>query len=240
MRVEIWSDVVCPWCYIGKRRFEAALAAFPHRNEVEVVWRSFELDPGAPRERPGDRLGYLAAKYGTTRAEAETMEARVTAAAAGEGLDFRLDSARGANSLDAHRLLHLAAEHGLQDALKERFLSAYFTEGEPIGDPAALERLAVDTGLPAAEVTDVLSSDRYREAVRADERQAQRFGATGVPFFVFDRTYGVSGAQATEVFAAALDRAWSESEASIDLGAGSGEGVACDDGACAVPHGAEG
>jgi predicted DsbA family dithiol-disulfide isomerase len=235
MRVEIWSDVVCPWCYIGKRRFEAALAGFPHRDEVEVVWRSFELDPSAPRERPGDRLEYLAAKYGTTRAEAEAMEARVTAAAAGEGLDLRLDLARSGNSLDAHRLLHLAAEHGLQDALKERFLRAYFTEGEPIGDSASLERLAVDAGLPAADVADVLRSDRYREAVQADERQARAYGANGVPFFVFDSTYGVSGAQAPEVFANVLERAWSEAEGSIDLGAGSGEDAACDDGACAVP-----
>jgi predicted DsbA family dithiol-disulfide isomerase len=211
MRVDIWSDVVCPWCYIGKRRFEAALVRFPHREAIEVVWHSFELDPHAPAVRPGDRLEYLAAKYGTTRAEAEAMEARVTAAAAGEGVALRLDLARSGNSFDAHRLLHLAAESGLQAELKERFFRAYFTEGTPIGDRDALERLAVETGLSAAEVNAVLASDRYREAVRADERRAHEYGINGVPFFVFDGTYGISGAQAPEVFTNVLDRAWSES-----------------------------
>ncbi len=237
MRVEIWSDIACPWCYVGKRRFEAALENFAHRDEVEVVWRSFELDPSAPPERPGDRLDHLAAKYGTTRAQAEGMEAQIGGAAAGEGLAFRLDIVRGGNTFDAHRLLHLAAEHGLQDELKERLLRAYFTEGELMGDQAALERLAAEVGLPAAEVTDVLASERYADEVRADERQAEAFGITGVPFFVLDRTYGVSGAQAPEVLAAALERAWSASAGPIDLVAGpAGDGdAACAEGACAVP-----
>jgi predicted DsbA family dithiol-disulfide isomerase len=210
--VDIWSDVVCPWCYVGKRRFEEALARFPHRDGVEVHWRSFELDPRAPRERGGDRLDHIAAKYGVSRADAEMMEGRVTAAAAEAGLEFHLDRVRGGNSFDAHRLLHLAADHGLEraDRLKDRFLRGYFSEGEPIGDPATLARLAVEVGLPAAEVDDVLAGDRYTDAVRADEQAARAYGATGVPFFVIDETYGISGAQAPEIFTNILERAWSD------------------------------
>jgi len=238
MRVDIWSDVVCPWCYVGKRRFEAALARFPHRDEVEVHWHSFELDPRAPRTRDGDRLEHIATKYRVSRAEAEVMEGRVTAAAADAGLEFHLDRVRGGNSFDAHRLLHLAADHGREvaDRLKDRFLRAYFTEGQPIGDPATLARLAVEVGLPAAEVDDVLAGDRYAAAVRADERTAQAYGATGVPFFVIDETYGLSGAQPPEVFANVLDRAWSETHAEPHP-TGSTPAApadACADGACPV------
>ena len=136
MNVEIWSDIACPWCYVGKRRFEAALAAFEHAGEVTVSWRSFELDPGAPPERPEDAAGHLARKYGRTREQAEQMHATMTGVAAGEGLDFRFDRLRLGNSFDAHRLVHLAAAHGIQDAMKERLMRAYLTEGEPIGDPA--------------------------------------------------------------------------------------------------------
>ena len=233
MRVDIWSDVVCPWCYVGKRRFEAALAGFAHRDGVEVRWHSFELDPRAPRERAGDRLEHIAAKYRVSRAEAEVMEGRVTAAAAEAGLEFHLDRVRGGNSFDAHRLLHLAADHGLEvaDRLKERLLRAYFTDGEPIGDPATLARLAVEVGLPAAEVDEVLAGDRYAEAVRADERTAQAYGATGVPFFVIDGTYGLSGAQPPEVFTNVLERAWSETHGEVTVPP---PGDACTDDTCAV------
>jgi len=210
MRVDIWSDVVCPWCYVGKRRFEAALADFPHRDSVEVRWRSFELDPRAPRVREGDRLGHLAAKYGITREQAQAMERTITEAAASLGLELRLDRARGGNTFDAHRLLHLAEALGLGNAVEERFLQAYFTDGEPIGDRDVLRRVAVEAGLPGAEVDEVLAGDRYADAVRADEAQARAYGATGVPFFVIDETYGISGAQSPEVFTNVLERAWSE------------------------------
>ena len=210
MRVDIWSDFACPWCYVGKRRFEAALAAFPHRESVDVHWRSFELDPRAPRLRDGDRIEHLAAKYRIPRDEAEVMDRRITEAGRSAGLDLRPDRTRGGNSFDAHRLLHLAAGHGRVDAVKERLLRAYFTEGEPIGDSATLARLAVEAGLPAAEVDDVLAGDRYAEAVRADEATARAYGATAVPFFVIDETYGIAGAQPSEVFANVLERAWSE------------------------------
>ncbi|HEV7865348.1 MAG TPA: DsbA family oxidoreductase [Acidimicrobiia bacterium] len=210
MRVDIWSDVVCPWCFVGKRRFEAALARFPHRDDVEVHWRSFELDPRAPRLRDGNHIEHLATKYQIPREQAEAMNAQITEAAGGVGIDLRLDRARSGNTFDAHRLLHLAADHGLADGLKERLLRAYFTDGEPIGDHATLARLAVEAGLPASEVDDVLAGDRYADAVRADEAAAGAYGASAVPFFVIDETYGIAGAQPPEVFTNVLERAWSE------------------------------
>jgi predicted DsbA family dithiol-disulfide isomerase len=206
MHVEIWSDIACPWCYVGKRRFEAALAQYPHRDEVEVTWRSFELDPSAPRERDGDAAGHLAAKYGTSREQAEGMHRQMTEVAAGDGLEFRFDLARGGNTFDAHRLLHLAHAHGRQDAMKERLMRAYLTEGEAIGDPAVLERLAVETGLSAGEVREVLASDRYADEVRDDERTASALGITAVPFFVVDRAIGAAGAQPPEVLRELLER----------------------------------
>jgi predicted DsbA family dithiol-disulfide isomerase len=193
--IEVWSDVACPWCYVGKRRLEAALAAFEQRDEVTVLWRSFELDPGAPRERKVDNATHLAEKYGRSRDEALAMQRRMADIAADDGIEMRHDIARGGNTFDAHRLLHLAADRGVQDAVKERFLRAYHSEGEPIGDPATLERLAVEAGLDAAEVHEVLAGDLYAAEVREDERTAAELGIHGVPFFVVDRAYGASGAQ---------------------------------------------
>src|SRR6266849_10013097 len=166
MKVEIWSDVVCPWCYIGKRRFEAALARFGHRDNVEVVWRSFELDPGAPARRTGDSAQRLADKYGMSRAQAVASQDRLTQMAAQEGLAFHFENAQSGNTFDAHRLLHLAAERGIQDEVKERLLRAYFSEGEPIGDRETLVRLAAEVGLAADEAETVLASDSYAEDVR--------------------------------------------------------------------------
>ena len=236
MKVEIWSDVVCPWCYIGKRRFEAALGRFPHAEDVEVVWRSFELDPSAPTTGQLDLIQRLATKYGVSREEAEAMNERVTDLADDEGLAFRLDIARPGNTFDAHRLLHLAADRGMQDALKEALLAAYQTQGERISDPEVLARVAVATGLDGAEVADVLSSDAYAEAVRDDEREAQRLGVTGVPFFVFDRRYGVSGAQPSDVLLGALRQAWDECSP-VQVLAGSGEGAGGTDAGVCGPDG---
>jgi predicted DsbA family dithiol-disulfide isomerase len=210
MNVEIWSDVACPWCYVGKRRFEAALAEFDHRDDVEVTWRSFELDPGAPREREGDRVEHLAKKYGTTREQADEMHAQMTGVAAAEGLDFRFDIARDGNMFDAHRMVHLAAAHGLQDAMKERLFRAYLSEGQVMGDPGVLQRLALEVGLPADDVRDVLATDRYAQDVRADEQLASSLGITAVPFFVVDRAIAASGAQPPELLRELLDRAWAE------------------------------
>ena len=161
MHVEIWSDIACPWCYVGKRRFEAALAGFEHRDDVQVTWRSFELDPAAPPERDGDGAQHLADKYGMSRDEALAAQQRLTDVAAGEGLAFRFDLARGGNTFDAHRVLHLAAAHGLQDAMKERIMRAYLEEGELVSSHEVLERLAVEVGLPAEEVRELLAGDRF-------------------------------------------------------------------------------
>jgi predicted DsbA family dithiol-disulfide isomerase len=232
MRIDIWSDVVCPWCYVGKRRFEKALAEFPHAAAVDVVWHSFELDPAAPRSTEIPPAERLAAKYGLTVEQAQHANDRLAATAADEGLEFHLDEARSGNSFDAHRLIHLAAGHGLQGQLKERLLRAYFTERVAIGDPAELRRLAVEVGLPADEVDALLAGDAYGEDVRADEAQAHSYGISGVPFFVVDDRYGISGAQPTELFAQALNQAWEESRPPIQVLSPAGPG--CDGDSCDV------
>jgi predicted DsbA family dithiol-disulfide isomerase len=205
--VEVWSDVACPWCYVGKRRLEAALAEFEPRESVSVTWRSFELDPTTPRERGVDAATHLASKYGTSVEQARAMQERMAGIAAGDGLEMRPDLVRGGNTFDAHRLLHLAAEHGLGDAVKERFMRAYHVEGEPIGNADALERLAVEAGLDAAEVREVLTGDRFGAEVREDERLAAALGISAVPFFVVDRAFGAAGAQSPEILGELLRRA---------------------------------
>jgi predicted DsbA family dithiol-disulfide isomerase len=210
MKVEIWSDIACPWCYVGKRRFEQALGRFEHRDDVEVVWRSFELDPDAPRSvgMPQDEL--LAKKYGMPIERAREMNARMTSEAAKEGHDFHVDRVQVGNTFDAHRLVHLAAESGKAEAMKERLMRAYFTEGESVGDPATLERLAAEVGLDETSVRDVLGGDRFAADVRADESRARSFGISGVPFFAIDERYGVSGAQPPDVLLEALRQAHTE------------------------------
>ena len=234
MKIEIWSDVVCPWCYIGKRHFEAALASFAHRDRVAVVWRSFELDPSAPAEREGPYAERLSRKYGVPVEHAQGMIDRMTEAAAEAGLAFRFDIARPGNTFDAHRVLHLAAERGVQDALKERFLAATFEQGEPIGDHDTLVRLATEVGLDADEVRAVLESGRHADAVRADEHEATELGITGVPYFVIDRAFAVSGAQAPETMLAVLERAWARHHAPTLVVTGGGDGPECEGDTCAV------
>jgi predicted DsbA family dithiol-disulfide isomerase len=206
--VEIWSDIACPWCYVGKRRFEAALAEFEHREEVRVLWRSFELDPAAPRERQGDRAARLAEKYGMTVERAREMEQQMTDVAAQEGVEFRFDIARSGATFDAHRIVHLAREHELQDAMKERLLRAYFTEGELVGDHGTLVRLACEVGLAEDEVRETLAGDRYAEEVRDDELTARKLGITAVPTFVIDRAMGASGAHPPEAMLSLLRQGW--------------------------------
>jgi predicted DsbA family dithiol-disulfide isomerase len=240
MKVEIWSDVVCPWCYIGKRRFETALAEFAHRDGVEIIWRSFQLDPTAPPTTTGSLDEMLAAKYGVSRERARAMNANVTALAAEDGLDYHLDRARHGNTFDAHRLIHLAAAHGQQGAMKERLLQAYFSEGEAVSDRDTLVRLAAEVGIPAEEARTALAGDTYAKEVRADLRRAQMFGIRGVPFFAIDEKYGISGAQPTEVMLAALEQAWADEHPLIAVaGAADGAGV-CEDDSCAVPAPATG
>lgn len=208
MQVEIWSDVVCPWCYIGKRRFEAALARFAHRDEVTVVWRSFELDPDAPPRGAHNLNAYLAQKYAVSLDEAAAMNERVTELAAAEGLEYQLDRALHGNTFDAHRLIHMAAAHGLQATAKERLLRAYFSEGLAISEHETLVALGAEIGLDGAEVRAMLAGDAFADDVRADEARAAGFGIRGVPFYVFGERYGVSGAQSSAMFLSALEQAW--------------------------------
>ncbi len=221
LRVDVWSDIACPWCYVGKRRLEAAIAQVGKRAEVEVVWHAFELDPAAPAVRDGSEpyAARLAKKYGTTPAKAEGMIANMTNVAATDGLDFHFERVRAGNTFDAHRLIHLAGERGLQDAMKERLLRAYMTEGEAIGDRETLVRLAGEAGLDPDEVRGLLASDGHADAVREDEAAARQLGITGVPFFVIDRKYAVSGAQPAEVLATVLNRALDEQPAEFPDGA---------------------
>jgi predicted DsbA family dithiol-disulfide isomerase len=225
MLVEIWSDVVCPWCYIGKRRFESGLSRFEHAGEVEVRWRSFELDPGAPARRSGDMAGHLAAKYGLSLDQARSRLAGMDELAAAEGLPFNLAETRGGNTFAAHRLIHLGQERGMGDVVKEALLRAYFVELLPISDTDVLAGVGERAGLDAAEVAELLAGDRFADAVRADEAEATALGATGVPFFVFDRAFAVPGAQAPETFLAVLQRAWDRSH-QVVVAAGDGPGCA--------------
>lgn len=237
MRIDIWSDVVCPWCSIGKRRLEHALAEFAHRDEVEVVLHSFLLDPGAPTEPTETAHQMLIRKYGLTAAEAAAAQDRVIATAAEEGMDWRRhrDSPH-VGTIDAHRLLHLAlAEAGpaAQRALNDSLLQAYFGEAANVSDHGVLRNIAIGAGLDPARVEEVLASEEYADAVAADLAQARAYGATGVPFFVIDQKYAVSGAQPTGVFGQALERAWSESRPVLETVPGDAA-EACGPDGCAL------
>jgi predicted DsbA family dithiol-disulfide isomerase len=212
LRIDVWSDIVCPWCAIGSRRLERALEQFPHRDQVEVVWHAFELDPSAPRVHEGDHVDHLADKLGRPRDQAQLMIQRVIDLAAQDGLTLRLLEARAGNTFDGHRLLQLAAARGQEPAVRERFFRGYMTEGEPIGDPAVLARLATDAGLDPDQVQGVLSSDEYAQDVRDDEAAATAIGIGGVPFFILGGRVGVSGAQPVEVFSRALVQAWTKQQ----------------------------
>ena len=211
MIIEIWSDIVCPWCYIGRRRFEKALNQFAHPDHVKVLWRSFQLDPNAPRDFAGNAHDYLMQRYGMSRQQAEATHAQVTALAAQEGLDYRFDQAHPVNSFDAHRLIHLAADHHRQSEMKERIQKAYFTDGLLISDHDTLVQLAIEVGLDETKVRQMLAGDAYANDVRADVRRAAGFGIRGVPFFVINEQYGVSGAQEPAVLLNALEQAWTAS-----------------------------
>jgi predicted DsbA family dithiol-disulfide isomerase len=209
MRIDVWSDVVCPWCHIGLANLDVALSRFEHADEVEVVLHSFQLDPEAVSEPAGSHVERLAEKYGRSVSEMLAQQARIVSLAADRGLDFRFDSVQRGNTFDAHRLLHLALERGHQRELKDRLGRAYFTDGEPIGDADTLRRTALDVGLDGDEVDAVLAGDAYADAVRADIDTARRLGINGVPFFVADGRLAVSGAQPPEILGQLLDQAWS-------------------------------
>ncbi|MCJ8012057.1 DsbA family oxidoreductase [Paenibacillus sp. KQZ6P-2] len=233
MKVEVWSDFACPFCYIGKRRFEAALEGFEHKNEVEVVFRSFELDPNAPRENEHDMHTILANKYGMSIEKAKSMNDNLTEQAKAVGLTYHFDTMQVTNTFDAHRLTHWAGEFGKRYDMTERLLKAYFTDSELLGDRAVLALLAGEIGLDAKAAADMLESDAYKEDVREDESQASKLGISGVPFFVVNEKYGISGAQPAEVFTEALANIWKEDHP-LTMVEGSDD-LACQDGSCTLP-----
>jgi predicted DsbA family dithiol-disulfide isomerase len=207
MRVDIWSDVVCPWCYVGKARFERALSDFTHRDEVEVVFHSFELDPDYPEDERETVVSILSRKYGVPEAQARAADARVAGLAAAEGLGF--DSGRPVgNTFDIHRVIHLGREKGVQHELITAVNEAYFAQGRQVFDRDVITEVATGAGLSASAVREVLDGDAYADAVRQDELEARELGIGGVPFFVFDMALGVSGAQPAETFTDALNQAW--------------------------------
>ena len=231
LSIDVWSDIACPWCYVGKRRLEAALARFPHRDAVELTWRAFELDPSAPAV-PDPSRSYaerLASKYRRSVAEAQGMIDDMTRVAAADGIEMRFDRVQATSTFDGHRLIHLATSHGLGDAAKERLLRAYFTEGAQVSDHATLVGLGVELGLPAETVRTTLASDAYARAVRGEEAEARAYGITGVPCFVFARRLAVSGAQPAEVLLGALTQAWDELPEPTLIA----EGAACGPDGCA-------
>ncbi|MDN0195056.1 DsbA family oxidoreductase [Streptomyces sp. S.PNR 29] len=236
MRVEIWSDIACPWCYVGKARFEKALAAFPHRDQVEVVHRSFELDPGRAKDDIQPVVAMLTKKYGMSEAQAEAGEDNLGAQAAAEGLAYRTRGRDHGSTFDMHRLLHFAKEQGRQEELLDLLYAANFAEERSVfNDDERLVELAAAAGLDADRARKVLGDPAaYADEVRADEREAAQLGARGVPFFVLDRTYGVSGAQPTEVFAQALSQAWGERSPLTLIQ--DGDADACGPDGCAVPQ----
>ncbi len=260
LTIEVWSDVVCPWCYIGKRRLESAIAQIEaHGTDLDglqIRWRSFQLDPSAPRpDEHGHGVAvaeHLGHKYGGGIEAGKAMSSQITQVAADEGLDFHLEEATVGNTVDAHRLLHLAAdlEHqdreerggtatpNLQDRLKERFLEAYFTQGLDISEHQVLRELAAEVGLPLSRVSEVLRSSAYEREVQQDQAQAQAYGATGVPFTVIDARYAVSGAQPVEVFVDALERAMADRAQLLTISASadtSVEASQCGPDGCEVP-----
>jgi predicted DsbA family dithiol-disulfide isomerase len=234
MQIDIWSDVRCPFCYIGKRKFETALSQFPHKNKVAVVWHSFELDPSIETDTTVDAFTYLAAHKGQSRDWAVQMNSHVSQTAEEVGIEYNFDKTIIANSFNAHRLIQLAKTKNLGNAAEEALFKAHFTDGKNIDDKNALVEIGTEIGLDAEEMTRMLSSGAYTQEVREDEAAAQTIGINGVPFFVLNNKYGVSGAQSPEIFLSALQQAWAEYEQDnpqIIMAAATGD--VCDtDGTC--------
>lgn len=232
LKVEIWSDIMCPFCYIGKRKFEQALEQFEQKAEVEIIWKSFQLNPQQKDLPEVDMYDYLAEIKGQSREWSLQMHESVVRMAKGVGLDYNFDIAKISNSFDAHRVIQLAKANGLGDEIEERFFKAYFTEGALMSDPETLVRLATEVGLAEQEVRNVLSSNRYADAVGKDIAESRSLGVRGVPFFVLDRKYAVSGAQSPEVFLGALQQAHTAWRAENTV-----EEVNVEDGAACRPDG---
>jgi len=231
MRIDIWSDVVCPWCAIGKAHLAEALGSFDHADEVVIRWHSFELDPSAPAVRTGNYAGMIARKYGMDTEQAQAMVDQMTARGEAVGVDFRFDRVQPGNTFDAHRVIHLGSLRGIQTEVKSRMLKGYLADGEAIGLPEVVHRLGVEAGLDPDEVTAVLETDAFADDVRADELLASQLQITGVPFFVFDGRLAVAGAQPPEVLLEVLQRAWSEREPELEVIA---EGEICGPEGCEI------
>jgi predicted DsbA family dithiol-disulfide isomerase len=230
MKVEIWSDVVCPFCYIGKRKFEKALESFDAKNKVEIVWRSFQLDPDMSYV-PGQSVhDYLSQRKGVSAADGKKMNDAMAAMAKEVGLEYHFDKAIINNTLKAHQLLHLAKTKGLQNQMKERLFAAYYTEGKIIGDIDTLVQLGTEVGVDGTTIKAALEADQYAQEVQHDQYEAQQVGVRGVPFFVFNGKYAVSGAQPTDVFKQVLDKVWEEEKPQLISEAG--EGFCTVDGVC--------
>jgi len=233
MKVEIWSDVMCPFCYIGKRKFENALNEFAGRDDIEIRWRSFQLAPDLKTDTTKTVYDYLAERKGWTPDYSRKVHQQLEATAKEVGLNYDFDRAIPANSLKAHRFSHLAARHNLQNLAEERLFAAYFTEGRNIDDDATLIQLGNDLGLNPTEVMLALDSTEYTDAVNRDIEEAARIGVRGVPFFVFNDKYAVSGAQPSEVFLQALQQSYAEYQKEEGAGAISNSGATCSaDGVC--------
>jgi len=232
MKVEIWSDIMCPFCYIGKRKFENALQQFRHQEQIEIVWHSYQLDPEM-QHVPGRNINeVLAEKKGWSPQQAKQMNDQVTAMARTEGLEYNLAQAVPANTFNAHRLTHLAAQYNLQNKAEERIFRAYFTEGKNIGDAETLVQLGTEIGLPATEVRQMLQTDAFTAAVQQDISEAQQLGVRGVPYFVLNRKYGISGAQPSEVFLKALNQVWEEDNSATTPLPTINTGATCTDETC--------
>lgn len=211
MRVEIWSDIACPFCYIGKHAFDEAFARFEHAGDTEVVWRSFQLGPTMPEKISGDIYDVLAAKYGGTREQAKEMNGRVAAMAQQAGLECDFDAIKPTNTMKAHRLVHLAGSVGKQDEAEERLFESYFKLGENVSEAEVLKSAAADIGLDSDEVVKLLESDRFSDEVTAEYEEALELGIDAVPTFVFDRASAVRGAQSPDLLLEALNTAWASS-----------------------------
>ncbi|OBZ17355.1 DsbA family oxidoreductase [Bacillus sp. FJAT-26390] len=233
MKVEIWSDYVCPFCYIGKRKFEQALEKFAHKDQIEVVFRSFELDPSADPDSNISTYSMLASKYGMSIEKAKETTANVAEQAAAVDIAFHFEGTVSTNTFDAHRLVHFAAQQGKDKEMSERLFKGYFTDGENVGNRERLAVLAAEVGLDAAAVAQMLQTDQFADAVRAEEEEGSNLGIRGVPFYVVDRKYAVSGAQSPEVFLDTLNKVWEEKHpAFIQVNEGDAD-VVCSDGFCA-------
>lgn len=240
MKIQVWSDFVCPFCYIGKKRLEQALANFPHKDQVEVEFKSFELDPNSPKYNGKGIHEILAAKYGMSIEQAKQANDGVGSQAASVGLKFNFDGMKPGNTFDAHRLAKLAKEKGKEAELTEKLLHAYFTDSKDIGDEEVLADIAASAGMDREETLKMLQDkNAFANDVRIDEAIAQQYGIRGVPYFIINNKYAISGAQAPETFAGALQKVWEEESASPvfqDISGEASDDTACVDGSCGIPN----